>query len=125
MNRLPRRTARVQPPLRGRLATSLSPQQQQDYSLPVVRSRPGIPRQPKGIIISQEQDGLAQDLWTQDLELAQPSEATSSSEEAIAESNPLPVTPDISKPESQAKLLQWLIGIIVLLTLLLLGGNLS
>ncbi len=42
MNRLPRRTSRIQPPLRGRLATVLSPEQKQKYSEPVVRKRPLI-----------------------------------------------------------------------------------
>lgn len=42
MNRSPRRTSRIQPPLRGRLATVLSPEQKRRYSEPVVRKRPSI-----------------------------------------------------------------------------------
>ena len=42
MNRLPRRTVRIQPPLRGRLAAVASPEQKQRYSEPVVRKRPLI-----------------------------------------------------------------------------------
>ena len=42
MNRLPRRTVRIQPPLRGRLAAVASPEQKQRYSEPVVRKRPSI-----------------------------------------------------------------------------------
>ncbi len=40
MNRSPRHTVRVQPPLRGRLAAVASPKQRQKYSEPVVRQRP-------------------------------------------------------------------------------------
>ena len=47
MNRLPRRTSRIQPPLRGRLAAVLSPEQKQKYSEPVVRKSPSKPRSSK------------------------------------------------------------------------------
>ncbi len=40
MSRSPRRTVRVQPPLRGRLAAVASPEQRRKYSEPVVRQRP-------------------------------------------------------------------------------------
>ena len=49
MNRLPRRTSRIQPPLRGRLATVASPEQKQRYSEPVVRKRPSKPGSLKNI----------------------------------------------------------------------------
>ena len=42
MSRLPRRSSRIKPPLRGRLAVSLSPERQKDYCDPVIRSRPSI-----------------------------------------------------------------------------------
>jgi len=45
MNRLPRRTSRIKPPLRGRLAAAvLSPRQQQKYSEPLIRKRPVKPK---------------------------------------------------------------------------------
>ena len=50
MNRLTRRTAfQFKPPLRGRLAAEASEEQKKNYSLPVIRERPSIPRrsQPK------------------------------------------------------------------------------
>lgn len=44
MNRLPRRTSRIKPPLRGRLAAVLPPEQQQQYSELVIRKRPSKSR---------------------------------------------------------------------------------
>ncbi len=51
MNRFPRRTVRVQPPLRGRLAAVASPKQRQKYSEPVVSQRPLVSKSyPKSIV---------------------------------------------------------------------------
>ena len=67
MNRLPRRTSRIKPPLRGRLATVLSPEQKQQYSEPVVRKRPSKPKSFKNISFeksdSQIPNGKLDELW--------------------------------------------------------------
>ena len=50
MNRLTRRTSfQFKPPLRGRMAAEASKEQKKNYSMPVIRERPSIPRrsQPK------------------------------------------------------------------------------
>ncbi len=62
MNRLPRRTSRIKPPLRGRLATVLSPEQKQQYSEPVVRKRPSKPKSFKKSD-SQLPNGKPDELW--------------------------------------------------------------
>lgn len=126
MNRLPRRTARIQPPLRGRLATSLTPKQQQDYSLPVVRSRPTIPRKPKVRAMSLKQASLAENIEIESVttpRLTLSSERTRQLEPVVTpHDEPQPISPQ-SLPQS--RLWQWLIGLIVLLILLLVGGSLS
>lgn len=48
MNQVPRRSPRTRPPLRGRLAAVASPRLKQEYSLPVTRKRPAIPRTVRG-----------------------------------------------------------------------------
>ncbi|MDJ0576458.1 MAG: hypothetical protein QNJ65_14990 [Xenococcaceae cyanobacterium MO_234.B1] len=47
MNRLPLRPSRIQLPLRGRLATVLSPEQKQKYSEPVIPKCPSLPKSVK------------------------------------------------------------------------------
>ena len=45
MNRLTRRTSfQFKPPLRGRMAAEASDEQKKNYSMPVIRERPSIPR---------------------------------------------------------------------------------
>ncbi|MEO0925706.1 MAG: hypothetical protein AAFY63_07530 [Cyanobacteria bacterium J06643_13] len=114
MNRLPRRRKRFQPPLRGRLAANLALRQQQDHSLPELRSRPTMGYKSPQKIINCEQDELSKDLSS-----LQPS----GQELLTVEQNSVP-TPAPPQPKPQLKLGQWLLGLVILLILLVLIGNL-
>lgn len=58
MNRLPRRSSKIQPPLRGRLAASLPPERRKCFSTPVTRPRPTIAKnmtsQPTSPVLNDE-----------------------------------------------------------------------
>jgi hypothetical protein len=49
MNRLPRRSVNIQPPLRGRLAAVASPKLQERYAQPTKFKRPSLPRSSKKV----------------------------------------------------------------------------
>ncbi len=118
MNRLHRRRKRFQPPLRGRLAANLAPRQQQDYSLPELRSRPAMGCKSPQKIINCEQDELSKDLSS-----LQPS----GQQLLTVEQNfvPTPATPPApAQPRPPLKIGQWLLGLVILLILLVLIGNL-
>lgn len=112
MNRLPRRTSRIQPPLRGRLATVLSPEQQQQYSELVIRQHPSKPRSFKNISF-EESDPQIPNVVPND---SFPDSLDLNGNDAIE-----PIT---STSDSSDELWNRLLALIILITLFVLLGRL-
>ena len=133
MNRLPLRPSRIQLPLRGRLATVLSPEQKQKYSEPVIPKRPSLPKSVKSHSVPavKRQTGRINPSGS-------PTEQPLGLRVTVGEnyqdrigddSRPNLVKPDeqqfvTSETFGQLKLWQWLLGLILLIILSMFIGNL-
>lgn len=120
MNRLPRRSSRIQPPLRGRLAAVLSPQQRQRYSEPIIRPRRSLPKSMKDTNAQNriEENSLPNSIEAEKIN-KQDSFPTDSIDRAFANQEST-----ASQIVTQFKLWQWLVALIVAIILLVVIGNL-
>ena len=108
MSRLPRRSSRIKPPLRGRLAVSLSPERQKDYSIPVIRSRPSITKNiGKELAIKSVEPDIANEVMEQSR--SQPETIPPITEDRVDES---------SQPQGDRTLIvSWSIGLAIAIIL--------
>ena len=109
MSRLPLRSPRIKPPLRGRLAAHLPAERQGYYSSPVTRPRPAVAKSKNNKSVSQN---LIKDMGENLEHSIQPQPESINS-----------VTPEdhpSKSPEPQTPIISWIIGLAIAILLFLL-----